>query len=385
MWRVSPQTKKSNLPPIRAAQIHSAQQYPGASTSERIDACISDVARSNGICVLPGGMQPGAGTTNAENVALWDFRQTERLVGNPGGYSAIFMHDSHAGGGAKKVFGAAFQVHASSGGNGNLAAGEAVGLFAGAERTGGGRPIWAFNSVARIAPGFPTNGAASIEADLDNDSGRDAQIDNRAENQQFGLKLVSGGANKPLMGISITSSGERSVWKIGQQISNYETFGLKISGPQTSTESTANLYLVPTSDDDNLSIVGRNSQDRMNVYRINNDGSAQFAHGKFKIDADGSIELTRLSNNGGVKHGRSGRVLVEAGARSEVFINWTPVFADGNYTVTCSVEDTNSLPTSQGLIGERVHTKSAMRVGFIVSNPTTNRLPAIVDCRSEHD
>jgi hypothetical protein len=58
---------------------------------------------------------------------------------------------------------------------------------------------------------------------------------------------------------------------------------------------------------------------------------------------------------------------------------------DANYTVACSVEDPTTAAGVQGLIYERIRTKSASQVGLVINNPTGAAITGIIDCVADHD
>lgn len=75
---------------------------------------------------------------------------------------------------------------------------------------------------------------------------------------------------------------------------------------------------------------------------------------------------------------------IRARTRTEVLVSWPATMADTNYTVTCSVRDSITAAGTQGLTYERLRTKSATKVGLVISNPTTRAITGSIDCIGEH-
>ena len=75
---------------------------------------------------------------------------------------------------------------------------------------------------------------------------------------------------------------------------------------------------------------------------------------------------------------------IAATTRVEILLTWPIPFADSSYTATCSVEDSTTAAGSQGLVYERIRTKSASQIGAVVNNPTGGSITATVDCIGMH-
>jgi hypothetical protein len=103
--------------------------------------------------------------------------------------------------------------------------------------------------------------------------------------------------------------------------------------------------------------------------------------------ANGYIALNQgvYNNATGFKHAR----LLFTGVTSTTYvqetITWTNAFADTNYTTTCSVVDSVTGPSAQGLILERLYTYSAAAVSAVIYNPTGGTLGGTLDCIAVHD
>lgn len=85
------------------------------------------------------------------------------------------------------------------------------------------------------------------------------------------------------------------------------------------------------------------------------------------------------------KHKRITTGSIGATTRAEVVLTWGTTFADANYSVACSVEDSTTAAGTQGLTGERVRTHSASQVGYVINNPTAGGVTGTLDCWAVHD
>lgn len=85
------------------------------------------------------------------------------------------------------------------------------------------------------------------------------------------------------------------------------------------------------------------------------------------------------------KHKRITTGSIGATTRAEVLLTWGTTFADANYSVACSVEDSTTAAGTQGLTGERVRTHSASQVGYVINNPTGGGVTGTLDCWALHD
>lgn len=91
------------------------------------------------------------------------------------------------------------------------------------------------------------------------------------------------------------------------------------------------------------------------------------------------------SNGTGFKHLRQTTGSIAGGTRVEVTVSWPGSFGDTNYTVICSVNDSVSGATAQGLILERTRQITASLTSVVVSNPTGGALTGTVSCIAVHD
>jgi hypothetical protein len=94
-----------------------------------------------------------------------------------------------------------------------------------------------------------------------------------------------------------------------------------------------------------------------------------------------------ISNSGGTgfKHLRVTTGSIGSTSRAEVTLNWTGSFADTNYTVACSVNDSTSGATAQGLVLERTRQKTAALTTVVINNPTGGALTGTLECVAIHD
>lgn len=92
--------------------------------------------------------------------------------------------------------------------------------------------------------------------------------------------------------------------------------------------------------------------------------------------ANGSVVVNSgvAKDGSGLKHANITTGSITNGTRAEVTITWTTPFADNNYDVVVSVQDSTTGGTSQGLVLERIRTKSASAISAVVSNPTGGSL-----------
>jgi hypothetical protein len=85
------------------------------------------------------------------------------------------------------------------------------------------------------------------------------------------------------------------------------------------------------------------------------------------------------------QHLRASTGSIGATTRTEVLLGWISSMNDANYTVACSVEDPTTAAGVQGLIYERIRTKSASQVGLVINNPTGAAITGTIDCVADHD
>lgn len=87
-----------------------------------------------------------------------------------------------------------------------------------------------------------------------------------------------------------------------------------------------------------------------------------------------------------VKHQRVTTGSIAGTSWAEVIITWGGShFASTSYTAVCSVEDATTGATVQGLILERILTKSTTQLGAVIQNPTGGALIGTLDCIAMHD
>lgn len=254
-----------------ANAIRYADQFAGATVTAKIDAAIADCGSAQCLVVIPSNMAAGAPTSVPNTVTLLDLRRTTTLIGNSAGIEANYLVDAYNGTGTtNRVFGGAFQAHATAGGTGIVGEGETVGLFAAATRTGGTRPIWAANFLANDSVATATNGLFGVEVDMN--ASRGAAITNNAEDQMVGVKVVSGGTHTPLAGIQVQASTPASgAWLMGADIQNWKTFGVRVGAPVAS--GNPNLIMIPQADDSNYMVEGRNAADNATAWGVQNSGN----------------------------------------------------------------------------------------------------------------
>ncbi len=92
-----------------------------------------------------------------------------------------------------------------------------------------------------------------------------------------------------------------------------------------------------------------------------------------------------LNDNGsGFKHGSVTTGSIAAGARVSVTLTWTTAFADATYNPTCTVLDSITAGTSQGLVLERLNRVLAASVSATVFNATAAALTGTLYCMAVH-
>lgn len=243
-------------------------------TGSTIDSLVTAFGSNQGkVTVLPD--YAGANeTVFANNVFIEDLRRSTVLIGASAGYAAQQLVDGFNGAGTtNRVFTLAGQCHATAGGTGLVGQGECIGLFGAAERTGGTRPIWGVNTQAQAT--VAGNSIISNEADVNNNTGTDALITTNPTDQQIAYKAVSGGSNSPLAAFqSAATTPGIDGFKMGADLNGWRTIGLRLTAP--AVQGLAHIYLIPTANDTNLEIVGRNALDNANLWSIQNAGNANF-------------------------------------------------------------------------------------------------------------
>jgi hypothetical protein len=155
------------------------------------------------------------------------------------------------------------------GGNPSAGHGEGVGLTSIGWRTGGTRAVFGANVNVGYTTRDPKAPAVGFELDLSNYSSADGVP---GVDMEEALRMVSAGPKRPVAGIhmlKVSSGGEfvRGLW-----IDNsYSEHGIHVKGPSN------HLYLVPTADNSNPMVVGRNVADSTTQWQVANDGTATFA------------------------------------------------------------------------------------------------------------
>ena len=96
-----------------------------------------------------------------------------------------------------------------------------------------------------------------------------------------------------------------------------------------------------------------------------------------------TVGPTNGASVGQFEHQRSSTGIA-ANTRLEVTLSWPVPFADSSYTVVCSVEDSTTAAGTQGLVYERIRTKTASQVGVVVNNPTAGSITGTFDCAAWH-
>ena len=155
------------------------------------------------------------------------------------------------------------------GGNPSPGHGEGVGITSIGWRHAGTRPVFGANVNVGYYTRSTYASAVGMELDLSNYSSADGAP---GTNTEEALRMVSAGPKRPGAGIhmlKVFSGGEfvRGLW-----IDNsYSEHGIHVKGPSN------HLYLVPTADNSNPMVVGRNAADSVSQWLVNNDGSARFS------------------------------------------------------------------------------------------------------------
>lgn len=83
------------------------------------------------------------------------------------------------------------------------------------------------------------------------------------------------------------------------------------------------------------------------------------------------------------KHQRVTTGSITAGTSAVVTLTWTSPFADANYTVTCSVEDSTAATAS--LVVVHIEAKAANTVQVRISNTSAGSLTGTLNCIAVHD
>jgi hypothetical protein len=143
--------------------------------------------------------------------------------------------------------------------------------------------VWALNTIVTVDPGV-TAKITSGEIDMNQNSGTDSSAFN-ASLIQDGFDIISGGTNKPRVGLSVGAAPGAAPWKASGILSYYDTFGLLIeAGSASSTgikvynsnTGTIGLDIVPPDNTIASEITGRNAADSATVWSVTNSGAALF-------------------------------------------------------------------------------------------------------------
>jgi hypothetical protein len=296
------------------------------------------------------------------------------LIGNA--LPASLLFDNWAGAGTNGIFGTAFQCHATAG----AMPGFCAALFAGAQRTGGTRGVWAINSMLEIADDAAN--AWVHEIDVNKRAPGTNSIGGLAEG---GLVVTSGGAIRPSNGIFITAAGGSAAFARTIWIGSFADAGIYING---SAAGDANhLIIEPLANNANPNFrILRSGGGADNAF-FRNNGSGGFAQNKLSWDTDGNPEIgevgvagarhvdfhssanvndydTRIESQGGAaaagqgflwlygslypvngiygdasgfKHWSVSTGAIAASTSAAVTLTWPTAFGDALYTPQCSV------------------------------------------------
>jgi hypothetical protein len=241
-----------------------------------INACNSSFSRSSpGLTWIPSNA-PAAPlwSTPPNEVMIVDtrfqhsFSLNERTTPE---FSHIF-YDFHAGanspwevntGSFSGIQGIEIDGFADGGGYGDGAHAGMAPFLAAGFRTGGSRPIWG----ADIAAGFSNHNAPvnSLEVDSSNTGTADCPIANCT-----GINLISSGTKKSGIGIQVGKSGVATGFQRGLSVSAYTEIGALL---QSNGHRTADVYIIPPSDDLGSAILLRNAENSTNVFRLDDSGN----------------------------------------------------------------------------------------------------------------
>ncbi|MFB3921610.1 MAG: hypothetical protein ACE145_07800 [Terriglobia bacterium] len=154
------------------------------------------------------------------------------------------------------------------GGNPSEGHGEGVGLTSIGWRKSGTRGVFGANFNVGYYTRAPLAPAVGLELDLSNYT---ADHDALGVDHNEALRIVSAGLKRAAVGTRIMKIFDGGEFVRGLWIDNsYTEHGIHVQGPSN------HLYLVPTADNGNPMLVGRNAADAASKWAINNDGSSQF-------------------------------------------------------------------------------------------------------------
>jgi hypothetical protein len=106
------------------------------------------------------------------------------------------------------------------------------------------------------------------------------------------------------------------------------------------------------------------------------------------IDATNGLQVdTSMAQGGtGFKHARGTTGSIAATTRADITLSWGgTVFANTNYSVTCSIEESTVAAGTQSLVVERIHNKNVGSIVVSVFNGTGGALTGTLDCLAAHD
>ena len=204
--------------------------FVDGTTYATIQAAINAFGSNQGLVVIPSNYTGANQSSCPNNVSLLDLRNTITPIGNSSPYTITNLFESFNGSGTtNRIFNLGAEITASSGGTGNQGEGESVALFCGAERSGGSRPIWALNTVTQVDSGQKSNAAIGVEVDINNNSGTDSGGTSSSSDQMMGIQVISGGSNRPYIGVAVTADTANNTWLVGGLLGNFNKIGLQIS------------------------------------------------------------------------------------------------------------------------------------------------------------
>lgn len=136
----------------------------------------------------------------------------------------------------------------------------------------GANGAWALNTNTNIAAGKRLGGAYGIEIDLNNNDS-DVAFTANAADQAIGLQLTSGGPFKPLAAIAIQSTVAAGRWLAGVLVSNWSSYGIRITQDAAAPAVTGPaLYLVPSTDGVNALVTLKNAAQSATTLTITQSG-----------------------------------------------------------------------------------------------------------------
>jgi hypothetical protein len=85
------------------------------------------------------------------------------------------------------------------------------------------------------------------------------------------------------------------------------------------------------------------------------------------------------------QHKRISTGPIRPATRKEIFLTWPNTMSDTAYTATCNVEDPTTAAGAQGLVLERIRTKSSAQIGVVINNSASYSIAGTIDCSADHD